>query len=852
MEQYQSSSDMEICTPTAEQGRSEEDDLQVVDISSEECEMLDDDDGPEQVQSSELRLFSLVRRRRLKVDDICLQFIASYRNNARMALLRFMQFVVDASSLSEYQVPENLAFPFPYNEILESAYTANIVSGLLHPPVNMASKHLKEIVANFVQTLLKTANDSSIIFNDSFLQTITDFISTCCDSNIRSVRYTGTLIGVKMLTTLNDLVAVEYTKLEPLWMGMFTRVFLKRCRDVVEAIRLICIDELGIWLLKYPQCFLKQFHIEHLFEALMDKASKVRESSLMSLLELFKNESLQPLYQRFGMKFEKVLLAFSVNTESEVGEYAVKLLVSLYNLSKATCQIIDKLVFAADRGLAQAAAELVNYRLKLKSEVINGPGEQHSTLIRKLLKFFLDFGEHEHTAYYVDALYNTNDIIVDWSCMVNMLLVEPSEDAALSSREVSVLIDIMVRGIKQSVTGEIPQGRYTKDLTRQPNPSARLSVTEIFEIKLSQLILKYRCNDNFEDLINLIKIPRYMDLTVCITGTLSTQWHQLLDHLVDIMFKNPNDRVLKTCAKTLSFIFGTLLEFPSNILEARRREFLQNAVINYKMAEKTWHDSALGTHESRWQRLLDKLKILTVIYAYFDLSSWSVSASLFSNFQKAATDLAESSMPEAAVHLYLEVCYMSLSWDLKNLTTADVLEAGLNEACESLHQNRDTFLQAGFTLIECTRDLRVSERSFEYVCDVLVLFGDQLRRCSTAAVRNLEYKSKMNEHELLESFLKLQIFMEEPSELVKEARIEELQRNRRLLISYCKLVSFNVVPMMRASSIFQYFDQYYKPYGDILRFALERILPINPINFGMTLLHTCIGAYNRFWNLPRF
>lgn len=70
------------------------------------------------------------------------------------------------------------------------------------------------------------------------------------------------------------------------------------------------------------------------------------------------------------------------------------------------------------------------------------------------------FQLHEHGAYLVDSLIESNPMMKDWECMTDLLLEEagPGEEA-LDNRQESSLIELMVCCVRQAATGEPPVGR---------------------------------------------------------------------------------------------------------------------------------------------------------------------------------------------------------------------------------------------------------------------------------------------------------------------------------------------------------------------------------------------------------
>lgn len=67
---------------------------------------------------------------------------------------------------------------------------------------------------------------------------------------------------------------------------------------------------------------------------------------------------------------------------------------------------------------------------------------------------------HEHGAYLVDSLIDSNEMMKDWECMTDLLLEDsgPGEEP-LDDRQETSLIELMTCCIKQAATGEPPVGR---------------------------------------------------------------------------------------------------------------------------------------------------------------------------------------------------------------------------------------------------------------------------------------------------------------------------------------------------------------------------------------------------------
>jgi len=99
----------------------------------------------------------------------------------------------------------------------------------------------------------------------------------------------------------------------------------------------------------------------------------------------------------------------------------------------------------------------------------------------------------------------------------------------------------------------------------------------------------------------------------------------------------------------------------------------------------------------------------------------------------------------------------------------------------------------------------VDFQAFVYTCDLFVLFADCLRKSNCPAIQALEYKSQRSDYEQLEDFLQRYVFVE-GAEITNWSFVERRSK-RRILTSYLKLAFHNLMPMMRACVVFQYYEQ---------------------------------------------
>lgn len=148
---------------------------------------------------------------------ICQSWIKSFRHAPAAALLKFMQFVLEASG-SQYQIPSVPALPFNYSEILIAATAhfgnvralltkhnltlASYINIFIHfqkrltyPLIIRTGKSFARNICQFVQCLMGRCLSSGLLLEDVFLNDIFGFLLVCVDSKVRAFRHTCTFIG---------------------------------------------------------------------------------------------------------------------------------------------------------------------------------------------------------------------------------------------------------------------------------------------------------------------------------------------------------------------------------------------------------------------------------------------------------------------------------------------------------------------------------------------------------------------------------------------------------------------------------------------------------------------------------
>ncbi|XP_033161183.1 cohesin subunit SA-1 [Drosophila mauritiana] len=755
-----------------------------------------------------------------------------YLDSPTAALVSLLQFVVEASG-SHYQIPEDTSLPFSYSDILSNS-SSHLSNTYIYPLTRKPADVFVNQVGSFLNALLMVASEFPSDSYRLFLDQLTNFVMACSESSIRTFRHTGTMIGLKIMTILSDLKSLNDEMTMTVWMRMFNSMFAVRSRDVVNDIRLLCISELGQWFANYPHCYLQPTSLRIFYEALNDGCGDVIQCSLDNISVLCRNDGLLSQSLALTTEFREILVECCVGKEDAIAEKSVQFLTHFYVLSAEIlsdydCRVLEQLIMAANRGLAQAAADLFILRR-------NGlEGESFCQRIQHLLQLFVDSG-HEQADYLVDSLIDNCELVLDWKPMIAVLLENPKSHE-LSDIYCSSLIAILLAGVKQATTGEIPPGRYTKDLRREPRPSLGRQATNWLAPVLSELLRTYA--NSLEDTERLLELPKYFCFDYYHEGNRMGQLNELVEHFELIIFGQTSTSVLESTVQTLALLNRMI---PNSLT----KQLLNGAVTNYKMAwQRTQDTSPSKRTQNGANRLLATLRLVTVLSGHFNLSEWDLTEPLLFSLKKFLRQRMLPNgdvLPPEAFSLYLKACFCCLCWDMENLEGTALNNVDMDEYCAVLHQNLEDYLYVTFSLVGKSSTEPLAYHGFSYICDLFVLHGN-LCGSSNPSIRSVAHAPSGNEVDILEDFL-MEHFLElSPSDLMQETNAEQLQRIRSILTSYLKVVCLGVVPTMRASKFYEYYVKYHAPFGDVLRCSMELALQRNPIHFAMTMLHTCLLLY---------
>jgi len=850
----------------------------------------------------ENQLYFIVRTGRASLQQTVDDWIEEYKVDRDGALLKLMQFFISASGCKG-KITSEMQSDMEHGDIIRRM-TEEFEEESGEYPLTTSGQYWKKFRANFCDFvgLLVKQCQYSIIYDQYLMDNVISLLTQLSDSQVRAFRHTSTLAALKLMSALVDValtvsitldntarqydseraknkdkraadrIEVLTTKKQELEENMeeirnmltymFKAVFVHRYRDIVPEIRSICMLEIGSWMKKFHQMFLDDSYLKYIGWTLHDKVGDVRLKCLQSLEPLYSSEELKNKLELFTSKFKDRIVSMTLDKEIEVAVEAVKLVISILKyhqeiLSDKDCEHVYELVYSSHRAVAQAAGDFLNERLFLPDEqaVIDlrtkrGKARLPNTpLIRDLVQFFIESELHEHGAYLVDSLIESNAMMKDWECMTDLLIEEPGpKEEDLDDRQETSLIEIMVCCIRQAATGEPPIGRgparRVLNVREQKQiQDDKIALTSHFITTLPRLLHAYQMDQ--DKMANLLVIPQYFDLEIYTTSRQEKALEQLLKLIAQTVEKHSETEVLEVAAQTLEKLCDKNLPIYGKCNIARSR-LLDTIVNGYKESLDTYSSLLSGDEQPEEDErfaLVSSLKKISIFYNCHDMSSLNIWDGLLKNIgasHEAVSEGAVLPLPSEAVKYCIDGCFFGLLWDkmeaLENKDRDDV-EAAVSDLKT---RTQDFINMCSKLILDCSEDAW-KEQAFLSICDLLIMFA----HAQTGKLAEMQYTPDNELPAILNQFVQSYVFIEDTDDEIDDhQKIEELHKRRNFLASYCKLIVYNVIPTQFAADIFKHYVTFYNDYGDIIKATLGKARENNKTNCAKTMVQSLINKFN--------
>uniref|UniRef100_A0A8C2KLH8 Cohesin subunit SA n=1 Tax=Cyprinus carpio TaxID=7962 RepID=A0A8C2KLH8_CYPCA len=836
-----------------------------------------------------LSLFEIVKLGKSATQSVVDDWIESYKTDRDSALLELINFFIHCSGCKGAVSSE--MFRHMQNSEIIRKMTEEFDEDSGDYPLAMAGpvwKKFKLSLCEFIAVLVRQCQ-YSIIYDEYMMDTVISLLTGLSDSQVRAFRHTSTLAAMKLMTALvnvalNLSINLDNTQrqyeternksigkranerlelllqkrkelqenqdeIENMMNAIFKGVFIHRYRDVIAEIRVVCIEEIGMWMKMYSEAFLNDSYLKYVGWTMYDKQGEVRLKCLTALQGLYYSRELNARLELFTSRFKDRIVSMTLDKEYDVAVQAIKLLTLVLHsdeiLTAEDCESVYHLVYSAHRPVAVAAGEFL-YK-KLFSH--HGPEDEgrprrgrqclNANLIRTTVLFFLESELHEHGAYLVDSLWDcASELLKDWESMISLLLDEPYPgEEALTDAQEAALIEIMLCAVRQTCechppTGRGPGKRVLTAKEKKTQLDDRTKITETFTVALPLLLAKYSVDP--EKVTNLLRFPQYFDLEIYTTGRLEKHLDALLRQVRDVVEKHTDTDVLEACSMTFHALCNE--EFTIyNRVDIVRSQMIDEQIDKFhRLLEDVLQEGEEPDEDDAYQ-VLSTLKRITAFHNAHDLTKWDL---FTSNYKLLNSGLQNGDMPEQIVAHALQCTHYVILWHL-----AKVSEGNCHLQVRAFCMMCQRYLNSISTVVK--------EQAFTILCDALLIFSYQIVASGREALEPLVFSPDASLQSELINFILDHVFVDqdEDSSTDDEAgKIEALHRRRNLLAAFCKLIIYNVVEMKTGADIFKQYMRYYNDYGDIIKETMSKARQIDKIQCAKTLILSLQQLFNEMLN----
>ncbi|XP_075040468.1 cohesin subunit SA-2 isoform X1 [Mixophyes fleayi] len=847
-----------------------------------------------------MMLFEVVKMGKSAMQSVVDDWIEAYKHNKDVALLDLINFFIQCSGCKGVVTGD--MFRHMQNSEIIRRMTEEFDEDSGDYPLTMAGpqwKKFKYSFCEFIGVLVRQCQ-YSIIYDEYMMDTVISLLTGLSDSQVRAFRHTSTLAAMKLMTALvnvalnlsinmdntqrqyeternkiigkraNDRLELLLQKrkelqenqdeIENMMNAIFKGVFVHRYRDAIAEIRAICIEEIGVWMKMYSDAFLNDSYLKYVGWTMHDKQGEVRLKCLTALQGLYYNRELNSKLELFTSRFKDRIVSMTLDKEYDVAVQAIKLLTLVLQssdevLTAEDCENVYHLVYSAHRPVAVAAGEFLYKKLFSCRDPEDdgimkrrGRLSPNANLVKTLVFFFLESELHEHAAYLVDSMWDcATELLKDWECMNSLLLDDPlNGEEALTDRQESALIEIMLCTIRQAAECHPPVGRGTgkrvltaKEKKTQLDDKTR--ITELFAVSLPQLLAKYSVDA--EKVTNLLQLPQYFDLEIYTTGRLEKHLEALLRQIRNIVEKHTDTDVLEACSKTYHALCNE--EFTIfNRVDIAKSQLIDELADKFNRLLEDFLQEEEEPDEDDAYQVLSTLKRITAFHNAHDLSRWDLFSS---NYKLLKTGIENGDMPEQIVIHALQCTHYVILWQL-----AKISEAGsTKEELITLKRQMRVFCQICQHYLTNVHTA-VKEQAFTILCDVLMIFSHQIVVGGREVLEPLVYSPDSSLQSELLSFILDHVFIDQDDDNSSSdgqqddeaSKIEALHKRRNLLAAFCKLIVYNVVEMNTAADIFKQYMRYYNDYGDIIKETMSKTRAIDKIQCAKTLILSLQQLFN--------
>ncbi|CUG06207.1 cohesin complex protein, putative [Bodo saltans] len=415
-------------------------------------------------------------------------------------------------------------------------------------------KRFRKSFPQFFERLVIVAYAGDVLFDNTLLSVILQWLLAMTESKARSFRHTSTVAILSIMEGLNDRIqfmketiqslkkkeaAAAQKKLDTLVKlqeHIFTSAVHQRVKDVAPEIRLAVLQTLKSLCLASPDTYVVNHYLRYFSIALYDKKPELRAEGLEAIIQIMGNHSSSvPRMRDFLKYFAERLVEMVNDVDSKCADLAIKinaLIVRTDTESGETeetatlsNELIDKILLSLfdDRsGIRNAAGTFLKVFIRCRVGDDENASQVRAELLCTFASIFRNsYRQEQPEKYLVDALWRTDNppaILTDYKPLLSIVLKGEEADASIALAIIAALIGRLKEPLSfgPSPKDDIKQARVP-DASKDADATAlRVKLSKDTGVVLAKVLEAHP--DSLEILSAVSDVLSSMDLHVFTTN----------------------------------------------------------------------------------------------------------------------------------------------------------------------------------------------------------------------------------------------------------------------------------------------------------------------------------------------
>lgn len=761
-------------------------------------------------QEDENSLFAAIREEGIAMETVIDDWISRYNSSKPSSVSEVITLILNSSGcLKNFSETDLSEENINLSETIDGFVKNFPVDIGEEYPIISKHKDLKSFSKNYFEfwnKLIQAVQDS-ILYDETFIEPISSWLSALSSSRIRAFRHTSTITVFTIMDNLIQILLSQKEKMDQIQQQLktskkkkekdqevslkktsddlnekivfienklkefFDGVFVNRFKDTTNHIRALCIVSLGGWIIEYPEKYLNDNCLKYIAWTLYDKDASVRENVINTLEKIYSKKEYHDHLEKFTKKFMNRIIEMTSDIHINVATETIKFLNILLknDLLEDYDEEIDEissLIFDENHSIRLQTSKFLFTLLSKKQ------GKKKKDIkLEDLIEFIKKYIQEIPNApiYIVDSFYDLTNLFKDnWEEFTNYLLEE--EDSL-------IVIQLLNASVKK-ICGETIAIDKKKKKEKRDEKSVE-EMTSHLANTLPDLLSKYQADG--EKIEELIEIPQHFLLSHYVTN--EKEFKELLKMIKNLFFKHTEPRILNNCSKTLKYFLKDdsfpLRQDVMTVYDEIIREMISKFKSNLKLLQK--ENDQLSVQMS-----LERIRSF--------ISNFEINNDEIKDIHSLIEGkLSDENISDTSIQSCLDIKLIQFSWQIVKK----------NEQSDE----REIFIDQLISLFEKGSYI-LGKYSFFILCDLLVFHKSSL--------------SKEKEKKILEFFEKM---IEKESEKKNDKSIEQLNR---IIISLSKSIIYGSLSDEFVSDILIHYVSFGKQIQETIKQLFSNFKEMNP------------------------